>query len=91
MDNPTLANSQSDLPHLDRLCIAHRLATIAFYDRILVLDEGTIAEFDTPLNLYDRPDSLFRGMCQAANLDREAIVDIRAGNETSMEGDQAQV
>jgi ABC-type multidrug transport system fused ATPase/permease subunit len=50
------------------LCIAHRLATIAFYDRVLVLDAGNIVEFDTPLNLYDTRGSVFRGMCDAANL-----------------------
>lgn len=60
-----------------RLCIAHRLATIAFYDRILVMEQGTIAEFDTPLNLYDREGSVFRGMCEAAGLSRADIVRIR--------------
>jgi ATP-binding cassette subfamily C (CFTR/MRP) protein 1 len=60
-----------------RLCIAHRLATIAFYDRILVMEQGTIAEFDTPLNLYDREGTVFRGMCEAAGLSRADIVRIR--------------
>jgi ATP-binding cassette subfamily C (CFTR/MRP) protein 1 len=60
------------------LCIAHRLATIAFYDRVLVLDAGNIVEFDTPLNLYDTRGSVFRGMCDAANLNRAEIVRIRA-------------
>jgi ATP-binding cassette subfamily C (CFTR/MRP) protein 1 len=59
------------------LCIAHRLATIAFYDRILVLEQGSIAEFDTPLNLYDREGSVFRGMCEAAGLSRGEIMRIR--------------
>ncbi|KAJ9111012.1 hypothetical protein QFC22_006657 [Naganishia vaughanmartiniae] len=53
------------------------LATIAFYDRVLVLEKGNVAEFDTPLNLYDQQDSIFRGMCDAANLDRDAILRIR--------------
>ncbi|KAJ9097144.1 hypothetical protein QFC21_004813 [Naganishia friedmannii] len=55
------------------LCIAHRLATIAFYDRVLVLDQGSIVEFDTPLRLYDQETSLFNSMCRAANLSRDAI------------------
>lgn len=52
--------------YIHRLCIAHRLATIAFYDRVLVLDKGTTVEFDTPLNLYEQESSIFRSMCNAA-------------------------
>ncbi|KAJ7650716.1 ABC protein [Roridomyces roridus] len=50
------------------LCIAHRLRTIISYDRILVLDSGNIAEFDTPLALFNKPDSIFRGLCEKSNI-----------------------
>ncbi|KAK7032833.1 ABC protein [Favolaschia claudopus] len=50
------------------LCIAHRLRTIISYDRILVLEAGNIAEFDTPLNLFNRPESIFRGLCEKSNI-----------------------
>ncbi|KAJ7172563.1 multidrug resistance-associated ABC transporter [Mycena filopes] len=62
------------------LCIAHRLNTIAYYDRILVMDAGQVAEFDTVLNLYDKEDSIFRSLCNEANLQRADIVKIRAEN-----------
>nr|CAD98883.1 ABC protein [Phanerodontia chrysosporium] len=55
------------------LCIAHRLRTIISYDRILVLDAGTIAEFDTPLNLFLKADSIFRGMCERSNISLDEI------------------
>ncbi|XP_050310916.1 multidrug resistance-associated protein 1 isoform X2 [Anthonomus grandis grandis] len=50
------------------LTIAHRLNTIMDSDRVIVLDKGQIAEFDTPSNLLTRPDSLFYGMCKDAGL-----------------------
>jgi ATP-binding cassette subfamily C (CFTR/MRP) protein 1 len=65
------------------------LATIAFYDRVLVLDQGKLAEFDSPLNLYDREDSMFRSMCEAAHLDRETILKIRNEVPTIQEGYQS--
>ncbi|KAJ2630014.1 hypothetical protein H4R22_002961 [Coemansia sp. RSA 1290] len=46
------------------LCIAHRLRTIIDYDRVLVLDKGRVAEFDTPWNLLHKPEGLFRSMCE---------------------------
>lgn len=33
------------------LCIAHRLETVVFYDRILVLDQGQLAEYGSPRRL----------------------------------------
>ncbi|KAJ6577414.1 P-loop containing nucleoside triphosphate hydrolase protein [Mycena capillaripes] len=50
------------------LCIAHRLRTIISYDRILVLEAGKIAEFDTPLQLFHQPNSIFRGLCEKSNI-----------------------
>mmetsp|Transcript_18504 Transcript_18504/g.27770 ORF Transcript_18504/g.27770 Transcript_18504/m.27770 type:complete len:84 (+) Transcript_18504:419-670(+) len=44
------------------LTIAHRLNTILDSDRVLVLDDGNVAEFDTPSNLLSKSDGLFKGM-----------------------------
>lgn len=50
----------------------------AYYDRVMVMDEGQVAEFDTVLNLFDREDSIFRSLCDEANLQRADIVRIRS-------------
>jgi ABC-type multidrug transport system fused ATPase/permease subunit len=55
------------------LCIAHRLRTIIGYDRICVLDAGTIAEFDTPANLFAREGGIFRGMAERSSISAEDI------------------
>ncbi|KAJ2084410.1 Transporter of the ATP-binding cassette (ABC) [Coemansia sp. RSA 988] len=45
------------------LCIAHRLRTIVDYDRVLVLDQGKVVEFDTPYRLLSKSEGVFRHMC----------------------------
>lgn len=51
------------------LTIAHRLATIIDYDRILVLDQGNVLEFDSPNVLLKDPESQFSKMVEAAKLE----------------------
>ncbi|KAF9500249.1 multidrug resistance-associated ABC transporter [Pleurotus eryngii] len=69
------------------LCIAHRLNTIAYYDRVLVMDNGKVAEFDTVLNLFDKEDSIFRSLCNEASLSRQDIVRIRSDSGFSSNQD----
>jgi ATP-binding cassette subfamily C (CFTR/MRP) protein 1 len=52
------------------LCIAHRLRTIINYDRICVMDQGRIAELDTPSALYEK-GGIFRGMCDRSGIRKE--------------------
>lgn len=50
------------------LTIAHRLNTIMDYDKIVVLDKGTIKEFAPPNQLLQNENSMFYGMAKNANL-----------------------
>jgi len=53
--------------------IAHRLATIMDYDRVLVMQAGQLAEFDTPQNLLLNENSEFRSMCTDAGIHKMQI------------------
>ena len=41
------------------------------------MDDGKVAEFDTVLNLFDKPDSIFRTLCDEAHLQRSDILKLR--------------
>lgn len=44
------------------LVVAHRLSTVADFDRILVMRDGTAAEFGSPKELLRQEGGLFKGM-----------------------------
>ena len=48
--------------------IAHRLNTIIDYDRVLVMDKGMVAEFESPNNLLADTNTIFYSMAKEANL-----------------------
>ncbi|KAJ7035492.1 hypothetical protein C8F04DRAFT_1221175 [Mycena alexandri] len=53
------------------ITVAHRLRTIIDYDRLLVLDKGKVAGFDTPLALLQQEGGIFRGMCVKSGIFEE--------------------
>ncbi|KAL8290351.1 hypothetical protein RQP46_002609 [Phenoliferia psychrophenolica] len=55
------------------LCIAHRLRTIINYDKVLVMDNGELAEFDTPINLF-RLGGIFQSMCVRSGITEQDIL-----------------
>jgi ATP-binding cassette, subfamily C (CFTR/MRP), member 1 len=49
------------------------------------MDAGKVAEYDTPLNLFDNESSIFRSLCDEAKLSRDDIIRIRAGMHSQPE------
>lgn len=50
------------------LCIAHRLRTVLWYDRICVMDAGQVAELGTPLELFRIKGGIFSQMCEGLGI-----------------------
>ena len=50
------------------LTIAHRLSTIMDYDKVIVMKQGQVAEYEEPKVLLSDPSTIFYSMCSDANL-----------------------
>ncbi|KAG0375854.1 hypothetical protein BGX24_008580 [Mortierella sp. AD032] len=61
------------------ITIAHRIRTIADFDRVLVMDAGEIAEYDRPYTLMQK-ESLFRSMCERST-EMEVLLEIAKAKE----------
>ncbi|KAJ7147002.1 ATP-binding cassette transporter [Mycena epipterygia] len=57
--------SHSEFKASTILTIAHRLRTVIDYDKVMLLDQGRIAEFDRPSTLLANPASKFHALCKA--------------------------
>ncbi|KAF9533294.1 hypothetical protein CPB83DRAFT_880389 [Crepidotus variabilis] len=64
------------------LTVAHRLRTVIDYDRLIVLDKGQVVEFDTPWNLIQKSDGVFRNMCIKSGSFYELEAVARAASNT---------
>ncbi|KAF2089173.1 P-loop containing nucleoside triphosphate hydrolase protein [Saccharata proteae CBS 121410] len=62
------------------LVIAHRLSTIVDFDRILVMGEGRVVEYDSPRTLLEKEGGVFRGMVEDSG-ERELLESIILGTE----------
>ncbi|KAF8530162.1 ABC protein [Hysterangium stoloniferum] len=67
-DSKIQATIRKEFKNRTLLCIAHRLQTILAYDRILVMDNGQISEFGTPVDLFKQESGIFYSMCLKSNI-----------------------
>ncbi len=58
----------SDFKGVTTITIAHRINTIMDSDRVVVLDQGRLTEYDTPEALLANKDSIFAGLVLEAGL-----------------------
>uniref|UniRef100_A0A8D8PRR9 Multidrug resistance-associated protein 5 n=2 Tax=Cacopsylla melanoneura TaxID=428564 RepID=A0A8D8PRR9_9HEMI len=59
-----------ELRHCTVILIAHRLSTVTSCDKVLVMDNGQVSEFDTPGNLLANPNTKFSQLMTAAQNNR---------------------
>ncbi|ETW77907.1 ABC transporter [Heterobasidion irregulare TC 32-1] len=61
------------------LTIAHRLRTVIDYNRVMLLEDGRIVEFDSPGTLLSDPSSKFHSLCKATGKNEFAVLKKMAG------------
>ncbi|KAH9169799.1 ATP-binding cassette transporter [Lactarius sanguifluus] len=61
------------------LTIAHRLRTVIDCNRVMLLEEGRIVEFDSPTVLLSDPNSKFYSLCKATGRSEFAVLKRMAG------------
>ena len=95
IDYATDAKIQETIREIKKttITIAHRLQTIIDYDKVLVLDHGSVVEFDDPWNLIRKEGGSFRAMCETSgeleSLEREAKKAFDAKRLVDVDGDEA--
>ena len=67
-DDLIQATIRSEFKNCTILTIAHRINTILDYDKIMVLDNGELIEFDTPEALIEDQTSFFHSMAKESGV-----------------------
>ncbi|KAJ9087834.1 hypothetical protein DSO57_1029153 [Entomophthora muscae] len=67
-DNLIQATIREAFGHCTVFTIAHRTNTVMDGDKILVLDQGQVKEYDSPSSLLSQTDSLFYGLAKEAGI-----------------------
>jgi ABC-type multidrug transport system fused ATPase/permease subunit len=65
---------QREFPLATTLTIAHRLDTIMNSDRIMVLEGGSVVEFDTPDVLLSKQDGYLVRLMQSEEASKQGLI-----------------
>ena len=71
------------------LTIAHRLATVADADAVMVLSDGNVSEYDSPTALLAKRGGVFRGMVDALGEEAARDVEREAARAVAARADAA--
>ncbi|XP_035669085.1 multidrug resistance-associated protein 5-like isoform X2 [Branchiostoma floridae] len=71
------------------MTIAHRLNTVLNCDRIMVMEDGHLVEFDTPAALMSKTDSHFRAMLTASGTDVSRYLTGSAQTSATLGGEES--
>lgn len=74
-----LTNFLSEFAESTILTIAHRLRTVIDYNRVMLLEDGKLIEFDTPANLLANKESKFYALCKATGKEEFSMLKMLAG------------
>eukprot|EP00941_MAST-03F_sp_MAST-3F-sp1_P003569 g3569.t1 len=85
-DTDTLIQATIRREFADCTCIfiAHRLTTIIDCDRILVMDDGVVAEFASPKELVEKKDSIFSSLLNECDATAEKLKRVARGQEKNL-------
>ncbi|KAJ3100518.1 Multidrug resistance-associated protein 1 [Phlyctochytrium planicorne] len=85
-DSLIQASIQEHFGHATVISIAHRLNTIANFDRVVVMDKGVAVEFDSPANLLRVPDGQFRQLVDATGVANARLIQEIAEDHERLNG-----
>ncbi|KAG5518290.1 hypothetical protein PMAC_003086 [Pneumocystis sp. 'macacae'] len=59
---------QNEFKNATLLCIGNRIKTVINYDTIIVISSGTLVEYGSPQELFNKQDGVFRSLCLSAGI-----------------------
>ncbi|KAI1311040.1 hypothetical protein EDD11_003582 [Mortierella claussenii] len=75
-----------ELKHATVISLGHRLDQIVVrHNRILVLNHGKIAEFDTPIALLQKPNGAFRAICNPDSPNFPSLVSLAKKQQSQLQ------
>ncbi|KAH9475078.1 ABC transporter 7 [Psilocybe cubensis] len=73
------------------ITIAHRIRTVIDYDRVMVLDEGRVIEYDSPASLLQNSRSIFYHLCKSTGPEEFEVLKLLAGVKRTEKREQTPI